>query len=50
MAVIYVALIKSEVFLLRKANNALSKRWSEGEKNACVRLAGSLTVQDAKRY
>ena len=47
MAVMHeVALLRSEVSSLRKANEALSKR--RRAKKTRVRLGGSLTVQDAK--
>ena len=47
VAVMYeVALLRSEVSSLRKANEALSKR--RRAKRTRVRLGGSLTVQDAK--
>ena len=47
MAVMYeVALLRSEVSSLRKANEALSKR--RRAKRTRVQLGGSLAVQDAK--
>jgi hypothetical protein len=39
-------LLRSEVSSLRKANEALSKRWRA--KRTRVQLRGSLTVQDAQ--
>ena len=41
-----MALLQSEVSSLRKANEALSKRWRA--KRTRVQLGGSLAVQDAK--
>jgi hypothetical protein len=47
MAVMYeVALLRSEVSSLRKANEALSKR--RKAKRTRMQLGGSLVVQDAK--
>jgi hypothetical protein len=47
IAVIYeVALLRSEVSSLRKANEALSKRWRA--KRTRVQLGGSLTIQDVQ--
>lgn len=47
MAVMHeVALLRSEVSSLRKANEVLSKR--RRAKKTRVKLGGSLTVQDAK--
>ena len=41
-----MALLTAEVSSLRKANEALSKRWRA--KKIRVKLGGSLVVQDAK--
>jgi hypothetical protein len=47
MAIMHeVALLRSEVSLLYKANEALSKRWRA--KRTRVQLRGSLTIQDVK--
>jgi len=46
MAIMYqVALLQAEVSLLRKANEALSKR--QRAKKTRMRLGGSLAIQDA---